>query len=53
MDIWLCTRSGVLKWPSKTELLAVTDECVGVALCVYLDGWLGARQTTYSKTNYL
>ena len=28
----------IKKWPSRTELLAITDECVGVALCVYLDG---------------
>ena len=37
----------IKKWPSRTELLAITDECVGVALCVYLGGWRGARRTTY------
>ena len=36
----------IKKWPSRTELLAITDECVGVALC--LSTWLA-----WSKTNYL
>ena len=42
-----CKIMLIEKWPSRTELLAITDEYVGVALCVYLDGWLGARRTTY------
>ena len=41
---WPTTRSVLLKsGPPRTELLAITDECVGVALCVYVDGWRGAR----------
>ena len=34
----------IKKWPSTTELLAITDECVGVGLCVYLHDMAGVEQ---------